>query len=289
MPGAAGSGGMDAPVDPGSEPAPPPANEPQPQAPPVNPPANETPPANPPPTNEPPANPPAVGTGSGCAPGAAFFCEDFEASAVGTAQANDSWRPEGNVSVDDEQGSRALHVQAQAGQNARILVQNFAPPNNSFFGRINMFVEQFPTAPDNAHFVLVEVTGDSGERVRPIGGQFKQGVADVSIWGVGADGGATGDWTDWQPTAPTVSGQWVCMEWQMNASDNSVDVFIDGVQKPELHASTNQHGGNQTAFNFPAFNNISLGWVVFQGGAQPSQYDVWLDDIVLSTERVGCN
>jgi hypothetical protein len=257
-----------------------------------NPPIAQPDPNNPPPNNPPVVNdpPPVDDTGSGCAPGVAFFCEDFENVAVGTAQQTATWRPEGTVSIDTQvaQGARSLHLQAAAGQNSRIQVTGFAPPNNSFFGRMNMFVEQFPTGPDNAHFVLVEATGNGGERVRPIGGQFKQGVNAVSIWGVGSDGGATGDWTDWQATAPTASGQWVCMEWHMDAANNSVDVFIDGTLKPELSVSTNAHGGAQTPFVFPTFNNLSLGWVVFQGGAVPSNYNVWLDDIVLSSERVGC-
>ena len=44
------------------------------------------PPVTPPPVIPPPVEPPFVGVG--CAPGAAFFCEDFESFNVGPAQAN---------------------------------------------------------------------------------------------------------------------------------------------------------------------------------------------------------
>jgi hypothetical protein len=267
MPSAAGAG--NAPVD-NANPNPPPVVV-------TPPPVVVTPPVDP------------LPAGTGCAPGAAFFCEDFESFAVGTAQANDSWRPEGTVSIDGAtvQGTRSLHVQANPGQASRIFVEGFAPPNNSFFGRMNVFVQAFPTSPNFAHYVLVEVTGNGGERVRPIGGQLIQDNNTGNVWGVGSDGGATGDWTAWRATAPAVGGQWLCMEWQMDAADNSIDVIIDGTPKPELSVSTNSHDGNG-AFNFPTFNNIWFGWTVFQGGSAPAPFNVFIDDIVLSTERVGC-
>jgi hypothetical protein len=267
MPSAAGAG--NAPVDNGNQNPPPVVVTP--------PPVVVTPPVEP------------LPAGTGCAPGAAFFCEDFESFAVGTAQANDLWRPEGTVSIDGAtvQGTRSLHVQANPGQASRIFVEGFAPPNNSFFGRMNVFVQAFPTSPNFAHYVLVEVTGNGGERVRPIGGQLIQDNNTGNVWGVGSDGGATGDWTAWRATAPALGGQWLCMEWQMDASDNSIDVIIDGTPKPELSVSTNAHDGNG-AFNFPTFNNIWFGWTVFQGGSAPAPFNVFIDDIVLSTERVGC-
>lgn len=42
-------------------------------------------------------------------------------------------------------------------------------------------------------------------------------------------------------------------------------------------------------FSFPPFDRLCFGWVVYQAGGEPSAYDVRIDDIVLSTERVGCN
>jgi hypothetical protein len=187
-------------------------------------------------------------------------------------------------------GTRSLHLSPNGGQNARIVLSSFAPPGNSFYGRMNVFVQQFPTAPAYSHFVLVEVAGNGGEHVRPIGGQFiPEGNGPSTYWGVGSDQGATGDWTKWEPRIPTQDGRWLCMEWRMNSADNSVRVLIDGTEQTALAVSTNSHGGNGTAFTFPTFNSIWLGWWNFQAGTTPAQFNVWLDDIVLSTDRVGCN
>jgi hypothetical protein len=203
-----------------------------------------------------------------------------------------AWRPEGTTSIDSQvaRGSRSLHLQPDGGQFSRIVLTSFAPPSNSFFGRMNVFVEQFPTAPAFSHFVRVEVTGNGGERVRPIGGQFiPEGNGPSTYWGVGSDGGATGDWTKWEPRVLTEDARWICMEWRMNAADNSVQVFIDGTERPELGVSTNNHGGGGSPFVFPTFNSIWFGWWNFQGGTTPAQFNVWLDDIVLSSQRVGCD
>jgi len=239
----------------------------------------------------PPAGNPLPAAGSGCG-GSAFFCEDFESFAAGTPAANAKWRPEGTLSIDGTMakgGTRSLHLQPNGGQNARIVLSSFAPPGNSFYGRMNVFVQQFPTAPAYSHFVLVEATGSSGEHVRPIGGQFiPEGNGPSTYWGVGSDQGATGDWTKWEPRIPTQDARWLCMEWRMNAADSSVRVLIDGTEQTALAVSSTNHGGNGT-FNFPTFNGIWLGWWNFQAGTTPAQFNVWLDDIVLSSDRVGCN
>jgi hypothetical protein len=52
--------------------------------------------------------------------------------------------------------------------------------------------------------------------------------------------------------------------------------------------STNNHGGNQVPFVFPQFQSMWLGWQLYQGGSTPGQFNLWYDDIVIATERVGC-
>lgn len=56
--------------------------------------------------------------------------------------------------------------------------------------------------------------------------------------GTEADGGSTGDWTDWKKTAPTTDAAWPCLGWEMNSENTNIIVWIDGVAKPELSAST---------------------------------------------------
>jgi hypothetical protein len=107
---------------------------------------------------------------------------------------------------------------------------------------------------------------------------------------VGADGGPTGDWTDWDNGDPVeaVAATWQCIEWRMNAADSAIDVWIDEQFQPSLSV-TRDDNPRGVPFVFPTFNAMTIGWGVFQGGTTPNQFDVHIDDIVLSSERAGCN
>jgi hypothetical protein len=231
-----------------------------------------------------------------CASPDLLFCDDFESYPLGAAT-SDRWTTEtsaGALAIDDSQarGTRALHVHTDGNGHAAIRVP-FSPPGNSAFARMHVFVTAFPTAPTFAHFTLVEAAGTSAGLIRPIGGQFvppPSSGADVgrSLWGVGSDGGPTGDWTDWQPAAPTEAGRWLCLEWELRAAGNAIDVYLDGTLVPELSVSQDDHGGNPVDFVFPTFTSMWFGWQLYQGGPTPSQYDLWIDDIAIGTSRLGC-
>jgi hypothetical protein len=220
----------------------------------------------------------------------ALFCETFESLADGPAQRTSSWEPvtnNGTLTLDavHARGARALHVHTTGNGRAYIQTLSFAPPGNSFWGRMHLWVTAFPSAPNYAHYTLVEATGTGAGMIRFIGGQF---ISPTALWGVGSDGGPTGDWTNHRPSAPAEAGKWLCLEWEVAAADNTVRIWIDGVAKPDLTVSTTMHGGTQVDFVFPTFNRIWFGWWLYQSGPTPNEFDLWIDDIKLATTRVGC-
>ncbi|MGK5499115.1 hypothetical protein, partial [Streptomyces sp. URMC 125] len=238
----------------------------------------------------------------GCPGGAALlFCEDFEDLPRGAGTSLD-WGVDtrhGALAVEDERGprgkrehrrNRVLHLRTEGNGHAFLEVDDFRAPGNGFFGRMRVRVDAFPTAPDWAHFTLVEATGrGDGSVVRPIGGQYVPTVGGgTPLWGVGSDGGPTGDWTDWHASAPARAGEWTCLEWEADADDNRVSVWIDGEHKPELTVTTTRHGGNPVDFVLPEFDTVRIGWQLYQGDPVPGSYDLLLDDLALSAERVGC-
>jgi hypothetical protein len=242
----------------------------------TDPPPNDPPPNDPPPNDSPPNNPPPVGAGCGAG---AIFCEDFDGIALGpiTATVN-GMRPERNVSIVEEAGrGRVLQVQAGTGYGNKggVFLDNFSAPNNSHFGRAFIRVDQFPNAGGD-HWVIVEATqNDAGERVRPVGGQF-------SRWAPGSDGPSAQDWTDWnQSNAMTRAGAWECVEWQINGANggNDLVLWVNGLEVQPM---------DRPQFRLPAVNLLWLGWVVFQTGDPPT-HEVRFDDVVISSERVGCN
>lgn len=230
-----------------------------------------------------------------CAQPGMLFCEDFDRLPPGGASSL-KWGIDtrnGTLTVERRptgggRTSQVLHVRTLDNGRAFLRVDDFAAPGNRFFGRMRLRVDAFPTAPEWAHFTLVEATGTgSSEIVRPVGGQYVPGLGR-SLWGIGADGGPTGDWTAWRESAPTVADRWQCFEWQLDATDNRVAVWIDGVANPELTASTTEHGGNDVPFVLPTVHTVKIGWQLYQGGTTPGHFDLWIDDLALSTHRLGC-
>lgn len=226
-----------------------------------------------------------------CEGSTALFCEDFDQLPVGAAT-SPRWSTEqamGALAIDATQvrAGHSLHVSTMGNGRARMIVP-IAPPGNSMFGRMYAYVEAFPTAPAYAHYTLVEARGPNnvaGAAVRPIGGQYATNPnPPANLFGPGSDGGASGDWCDWNEAAPAVAGRWVCYEWQLDASANQIAVWIDGVAKPELTTGPARH----PSFVFPDFTQIWFGWWLYQASPTPDAYNVWIDDVVVDTQRVGC-
>jgi hypothetical protein len=236
-----------------------------------------------------------------CADRALLFCEDFDQLPLGEASSAD-WAVDlekGTLTVEQDtpaggstSTNQVLHARTDDNGRARLVVTDFAAPGNSFFGRARIRVDALPTAPDFAHWVFVEATGpeQGSEIVRPLGGQFipVEGGQGENRLGIGSDGGPTGDWTDHRESAPAAEGKFQCFEWEMQAQDNRIAVWIDGVANPELTVSTKQHGGNPVDFVFPTFDKVAFGWQLFQAGSTPPSFDILLDDLALSTDRIGC-
>jgi hypothetical protein len=222
-----------------------------------------------------------------------LFCEDFDRLPLGGAATLD-WGVDtrnGTLTVQrgaTRRGGKVLHVRTLDNGRAFLRVDDLAVDGDRLFGRLRVRVDAFPTAPDWAHFTLVEATGQgSTEVVRPLGGQYVPTVRR-SLWGIGADGGPTGDWTDWRESAPVAEDTWRCVEWEIDAVDDRVAVWFDGADTPALTASRDAHGGNDVPFVLPSVQTVKIGWQLYQGGTTPGGFDLWIDDVALGTERLGC-
>ncbi|GAB2947639.1 hypothetical protein GCM10027075_54930 [Streptomyces heilongjiangensis] len=64
-------------------------------------------------------------------------------------------------------------------------------------------------------------------------------------------------------------------------------MYLDGVAQPDLTVSTKQHGGTADDFVFPTFDKLKLGWQLYQANPSPAAFEMRMDDIALSTRRVG--
>jgi len=220
-----------------------------------------------------------------------LFCEDFEGRSTGhrTTPRWDVESSAGTLRVEREsRRNHVAHVHTEGNGKAFLTVRDLDAPAGTFYGRLRVLVDEFPTSPDWAHFTLVEATGTgSAEVVRPFGGQYAPTVGpDATFYGVGADGGPTGDWTSWRESAPTVAGRWQCVEFFWDGRDDAIDVWLDGVAQPDLSISRTDHGGNPVDLVLPEVDTVRFGWQLYQESTET--FDTYLDDIALSTRRVGC-
>ncbi|KAJ3351068.1 hypothetical protein HDU83_009259 [Entophlyctis luteolus] len=235
-----------------------------------------------------------VVTSQAATAGTTLFSENFE-NLNGQLTSN-NWQittgTGAQASLVTSGGNSFMRLSVPSGANAFLVPNSFAPPDNSFFGRLSVTVNGYPTTPDFAHWIHVQFTGTGNPTmVRPVGGQFipasaTGGAPAGNYWGVGADGGATGDWTNWKTTAPAANAVATCVEFQVNAADNSIQVWLNGVLKPELSVNQTYHGGNAVDFILPTANTIQIGWWLFQSNGNTYQVDI--DNIELATQRIGC-
>ena len=78
---------------------------------------------------------------------------------------------------------------------------------------------------------------------------------------------------------------WQCLEWRLDATDNRVELWIDGIAQPDLTVTTTTTAATRSTSCSPA-DNVKIGWQLYQ--PNPGRFDLWLDDIALATERIGC-
>lgn len=225
-------------------------------------------------------------------PHGTFVRESFDRLPLGPVTAGRGWTTDsanGSLSVEPSTTGhgRELRLRTEGNGRAFMVLSGLAPAGNSFWARLRVRVDRFPTAPDWAHWTLAEASGsDTPTLVRPLGGQYVP-TEGANFRGVGSDGGPTGDWTAWKTSAPATAGTWKCVEFHLDAADNRVTVYQDGLEEPELTVSTKEHGGTADDFVFPRFDKLKLGWQLYQADPTPSSYEMHMDDVALSAKRIG--
>lgn len=245
------------------------------------------------------------GSGTGGAEGPGFFgesrcdsaglllCDGFEADSIDTSL----WTVEASGSntvqittTEAARGSRSVHVHAQNGFGFLRTTSVFPVPNNDYYGRMFLKVARFSTVAD-AHWTVAEAVGTGNDAAIRVGGQFRTDI-QKNRWGVGSDLGPTGDWTmhdedpDGMPQEPPV-GEWVCLEWLHQGSTHETRFYVNGEEHPSLYTSATHHGGNQQQnYELPQFTSVWFGWWQYQSDPEP--FDVWIDEVALHTERIGC-
>jgi hypothetical protein len=206
------------------------------------------------------------------------FCESFDSDSLDT----DNWdvvvvTPGNSVNIDTSRafrghGSLKAHLNAlKGGSNGATgiasLIEKKTFPASDIFVRQYVFVPgNFPK--DSGAIMQVELPDGS----RGISLQLEQG------------GLSTFDDLGGSPLSQTPAGmitpnQWVCVEWQLQIA-GSMHAWIDGKEVTAL--ATLQPTD-------PTVGQLSVGLVSFvPAGASGVARDLWIDEVVVDSKRIGC-
>ena len=207
------------------------------------------------------------------------LCESFENGLDGTL-----WKTtkagDATITVDDvhaARGTKALHVKTTAGGGSNFAyikeTKTFPATNNVLYGRMFVWFEDALTT--DGHFSLAEGAGTGTPAVIRFGGQFK-------AFGVGTDGGDSGDWTDSDRTKLVPTQTWICAEFQFDGPTNIFHVWWDDMERPTLTSGPSKH----TSFTMPTFNSLWFGWWMYNL-AEPQE--IWIDEIAVDYKPIGCS
>jgi hypothetical protein len=252
---------------------------------------------------------------------ASAICDDFESYAAGATDLAPRWTVYkyggGALQVDATKpfrGGKSLHVTVPAGgrKYADIIketVDDSAVLPLKHYGRVMVWITNMPSA---AHWAINQAGGIlsgttdmtakyswGGQNAKLLPGYSQRsrviGGATPLRGGGPQDGDPNPAPVDCSMPAKTqtvATKKWVCWEWMVDGATPEVHMWLDGQPQTEVDVvgkgtacATGPKDGTWTAPK--AFSKIILGW---EGYTQASEVpnDVWLDDLVMGPERVGC-
>jgi hypothetical protein len=256
---------------------------------------------------------PEAGTDSGaggnpadpCA--TALFCETFENYATGAPPAGD-WNDRTNngaVTVETShhfggQKSARFTTETNSGFKSSFIRLEGAPvfpvQGNAFYGRMMTWLESAPE--QSVHWTFIQgggvVPGETYHSLYRYGGQHPvtnggNFVGTQLMANYETPGGPGSDCWDHADKVVLPTAKWACVEWQFDGPNDTMRFWLDGAAVDSLTVQGTGEGcvtppSDQT-WKAPAFDTLDFGWESYQGDSARTLY---IDDVVLSTSRVGC-
>jgi hypothetical protein len=215
-----------------------------------------------------------------------LLCDDFEGAAVGaspdparwslTLDFNPNAQPSANIAIDNTNphgGAQSVRVAGNSG--LREIVARVAA--DRVFVRAFMRLSEVPTGGGP---VIMAVGGDQNAdiRLRLWAGEvatINTPNGDSIVPGAATSGNC--------PECLDVpSNDWFCAEMFVDNAQRSTTIWINGSEA----GSVVNNNWNSTWPTFPTPTNVRFGYWGLQGA---EERQVWIDDVAVGTERVGCN
>jgi hypothetical protein len=227
---------------------------------------------------------------------AALLCDDFEDDTSGMAPGA-PWTVDvngGGVEVSSERafsGSNSVYVSNSQGAYKRAYFSVTGDPvfpaaGAEMYGRMMMWLEATPAG--SVHWTFIQGEGPSDDGSYDIfyryGGQH-EGKLMANFETVGR---STDCWDHSATVMPTQT--WACLEWRFDTASDEMQFWLDGSEISDIHVVGQGEGCGGQDLNGawpapPQFEVLRLGWEKYQ---ESSALNAWIDDVAVSTERVGC-
>ncbi len=219
---------------------------------------------------------------------AAVLCEDFEAGVLDESLWTRIETDDGNsVGVQSDVvagGSYAVQFHAVGGTNLAMMFAESVPEplRQHLFGRVMFRASDFPFE-------------NGGHSAYVLGGNGLDGFpwADHHLEVGSYYGGRGPIWqlTYWTGDGPEYIGagghipqdEWFCLEWEFNDEPNEIRVWVDGSEADGAVFDDIQGQSDLLG----EFASVGLGFRTWHPMGAPD-IDVYMDDLVLDTQRVGC-
>jgi hypothetical protein len=236
--------------------------------------------------------------GGGACPG--LFCEDFEQGSIDSSRWTVQMTGGATVAV---QGQTVAHgkyaaqfhspgVPMGASKDYVYLIAGSVPADLHVhnFGRAYFYTSLKPVS-INLGLVWGGTTGFPSPTYMSL-------ASHSSGWQFGfiqLQGSPRGEVQSYPPT-PIPVATWMCLEWEFNDQPDTINVWGDGtfigtlddnhIDYPPGHTPGTPLYNNQNSGLVGAFTDFGFGFYDWHPGS--FAFDVYYDDIVLDTKRVGC-
>jgi hypothetical protein len=222
------------------------------------------------------------------------FCESFEDVADGAAPNPAVWTRNANDVVvatgRPARGTKSLHVGPLNGGSHYVRESKSFDGTGAaaFYGRMFLWVERFPVESPQLpttvyHWDFFEASGkpDGSGFVVRLGGH-NRASGELFLRLNIEPHSALAETGLFDKNFPMKAKRWYCIEWFLDGPNNEARFWYDGVERTDLHWQK-----TKPEYVFPtAFRSMNFGWYEHQGTKTP--YEVYMDEIVLDSQRIGC-
>jgi hypothetical protein len=243
-------------------------------------------------------------------PGEAFFFDDFEAGAAGTQPA--AWTRWINYTtttsntlagaqfalLDSQEhfkGNQSVHFHVTDGTSPAQLTFPVPANTNRLFVRAyvkstTQLGSRGHDSPSN-HETLIALRSASGKADFELRFGEAKGALGFNIVGPDRSDAVAPPMAQWSSAPSMAASEWHCVEVDFlndNPASPQTHAFVDGVAVRSVTSLADWHVMLQnqgTQWLNGMFGEVVIGWQSF---SNPPANDVWMDDVVLSNSRIGC-